>query len=163
VFVWPVFVGFLIWGAVVVRRTIRDVEGPDAAPAKGPAFKAGWANASGLLRAAFIAMGVAVFVWAALILFVPWAVAMGVVARLVWHRPYLEVTLGRLLVLYAFAGPVASVLSFRGDGGPGAIVVSTLVVGLPALIPGLLLLLAARSQPEWSTGPSPSSGANGVA
>lgn len=161
--VWPVFLGFLIWGAVVVRRTIREVEGPHAGPTKGPSLKAGWASATGLQRAAFIAMGLAMFVWAGLILFTPWAVAMGAVAWLVWHRAYLEVTLGRLLVLYAIMGPVASVLSSRGDGGSGASAVNAVLVGLPALIPGVLLLLAARSQPDEAVRTSPGREANGVA
>ena len=144
-FVWPVFLGFLIWGIVVVRREIRDVEGPDRDRVKGPGLKEGWARATGVERAAFIAMGLSMFVWALLILFTPWAVAMGVVAWLAWQRPYLQATLGRFLVMYGIVGAIAS-LPFTGDGGVGAAVAGAAIFGLAALVPGVLLLLAARSE-----------------
>lgn len=153
VLVWPVFAGFVIWGAVVVRRTIREVEGPDAEPVKGPAFTDGWARATGPERGAFIAMGLAVLVWTALILFIPWAIAMGVVAWLVWHRPYLRAPLGRLLVIYGVAGAIVS-LPFGGDGGPGAIVFGVAIFAVAALVPGVLLLLADRSQLGNASGSS---------
>jgi hypothetical protein len=144
-FVWPVFVGILVWGTVVVRHRIRDVEGPGGTPMKGPRFKDGWASANGLEKAAFVAMGISMFVWVFLILFIPWAIAMGVVAWLAWNRPYLRETLGRFLVLYGIVGAIASV-PFGGDGGVGAVVVNASIFGLVALVPGVLMLLAARSE-----------------
>ena len=148
--VWPVFIGFLVWGFVVVRGMIRNAEGSDGAPTEGRAFKEGWATASGLERVAFITMAFAAFMWTFLILFIPWAVAMGAVVWLAWNRPYLQVTLGRLLVLYGIAAMAASALSWRGDGDLGAISVNAIVFGLLPIVPGLLLLLANRPQPDNS-------------
>ena len=145
---WLVFLVAVVVGVLVVRRSIREVEGVDRHPVERTGFSDRWSRTTGMERAAFIVMALSMIVWIGLILFIPVAVAMGAVGWMIWGRPYLARPLGQVVLWSGIAAAISLNVPFRGDEGIGATVTGVILVHVPWIVVGLLLLRTGVSEPS---------------